>query len=127
MIGLDGQQEAFLGQGFDDGEKLAGLGLGIDTGGLSQGGFGSEVDQVGAFRVQAAAFFHGGLGRKDNTLTIPRIRAEVDDAHQVGGILMPKGLTSELALGDPGLEVGGVCLAEMSQGFESKHATVMLG
>ena len=75
---------------------------GIGAGGVGEGGFGAEVDEVSTFGAEAAGAVEGVLDGGDNTFTVPGVRAEVDDAHEVGTLGRGKGVAVDFELSDLG-------------------------
>ena len=121
VIGFYGKEDAFLGEGFKDGEEGLGLLGGIDAGGVGESGFGAEIDEVGSFGAEAAGAVEGVLGGGDDTFAVPGVGAEIDDAHEVGAMGGGKGLATDFELGDLSGEGGGVFLGEAGEGFEGEH------
>ena len=121
VIGFYGKEDAFLGEGFENGEEGLGLLGGIDAGGVGESGFGAEIDEVGSFGAEAAGAVEGVLGGGDDTFAVPGVGAEIDDAHEVGAMGGGKGLATDFELGDLSGEGGGVFLGEAGEGFEGEH------
>lgn len=121
VVSFNGKEDAFLGEGFENGEEGTDLLGGIDAVGVGKGGFGAEVDEVGTFGAEAAGAVEGVLGGGDDTFTVPGIGAEVDDAHKVGALGRGKGVAVDFELSDLGGEGGGVFLGEVGEVFERKH------
>jgi hypothetical protein len=63
-----------LGEGFDNGEELAGLGKWIDDLSMGEGRFGSNIDEVCAFGLEPEPAANGIVGGKRNAFPIPRAR-----------------------------------------------------
>jgi hypothetical protein len=124
VVSFNGKEDALLGEGFENGEEGTDLLGGVDAGGVGKGGFGAEVDEVGAFGAEAAGAVEGVLGGGDDTFTVPGVGAEVDDAHEVGAMGGRKGLATDFELSDLGSEGGGVFLGEAGEGFEGEHEEI---
>ncbi len=124
VVSFNGKEDAFLGEGFENGEEGTDLLGGIDAVGVGKGGFGAEVDEVGTFGAEAAGAVEGVLGGGDDTFTVPGIGAEVDDAHKVGALGRGKGVAVDFELSDLGSEGRGVFLGEAGEGFEGEHEVV---
>ena len=115
MVSFNGQEDAFLGEGFENGEEGTDLLGGIDAVGVGKGGFGAEVDEVGTFGAEAAGAVEGVIGGGDDTFTVPGVGAEVDDAHEVGALGGGEGVAMDFELSDLGSEGGGVFLGEAGE------------
>jgi len=86
LVSFHGEKEPLRSEFPEDGQQVAGLGLGIRTGSMSEGGFGPKVHQMGAFGPKPADPLHGRGGGGDNAFAVPGIGTEVDHAHEVGPV-----------------------------------------
>ena len=106
MVSFNGEEDAFLGEGFENGEEGTDLLSGIDAGGVGKGGLGAEIDEVGTFGAEAAGAVEGVLGGGDDTFAVPGVGAEVDDAHEVRAMGGGEGVAVDFELSDLGGEGG---------------------
>jgi hypothetical protein len=100
VIGFDGDESTLLSEGLKNRKKSGDLLCWVHTGGVMEGGFGSEIDQVCSFRAEATAPGDGSLGIRNDTFAVPGVGAEVDDAHKVRAIRGTEGVATNFKFGD---------------------------
>jgi hypothetical protein len=100
VIGFDGEESTLLSEGLKNRKKSGDLLCRVHTGGVIEGGFGSEIDQVGSFFAEATGAGDSSLGIRNDTFAVPRVGAEVDDTHKVRAIRGTKGVATNFKFGD---------------------------
>lgn len=124
LIGFDGEQSSFLGEGGDDGEEGLDLLIGADASGVGEGGFGAEIDEVSSFGAKAAGAGESGLGTEANAFAVPGVGAEIYDAHEMRPVGGTERLTTKREFGHLGRQGGGILLGKFSEGFKREHGSL---
>lgn len=121
IVSFDGDQGAFLREGGENGKKRGDLLSGLDASGVMKRGFSSKIDKVGSFGTEAASPRNGSFGARDDAFAIPRVRAEVDDPHEVRLLGRAEGVTAKLKFSHLGGQGGGVLLGELGKRLKREH------
>ena len=100
VIGFDGDESTLLSEWLKNRKKSGDLLCWVHTGGVMEGGFGSEIDQVCSFRAEAAGPGDGSFGIWNDTFAVPGVGAEVDDAHKVRAIRGTEGVAMNFKFGN---------------------------
>ena len=100
LIRFHGKKETLRSQFTKNRKENAILGFSVGAGRVGEGGFGAEVDQMGAFRAKAVDALDRGGGGENDAFAIPGIGAEVDHAHEVRSFGGTKGVPLEAEFAD---------------------------
>jgi hypothetical protein len=100
VIGFDREESTLLSEGLKNRKKSGDLLCRVHTGGVIEGGFGSEIDQVGSFFAEAPGAGDSSLGIWNDTFAVPGVGAKVDDTHKVRAICRAKGVATNFKFGD---------------------------
>ena len=121
LVGLHRNQDAGLPQLPDDRQELAVLPGVIHAGGLGQSGFGAHINDVRPLRAHDRAAADGAFGGKADTLAIPRVRREIDHAHDRGPGIEGKWFAANGEFLYARLGGGTVSFQQFGKVLESQH------
>ncbi len=97
VVGVDGEDGLGAGgaDGFEDGEETRLLLGGREFGRVGAGGFGANVEDMGAAIEDMEAMLDGGLGEKELAAIGEAVGRDVEDAHDEGAIAEREGAGAE--------------------------------
>ncbi|MDB6123873.1 MAG: hypothetical protein JWQ71_2866 [Pedosphaera sp.] len=121
LIGFDGDEDVGSAEFLDDGEQAAVLIGFINTRGVGEAGFGTDINDLRTLGVEDFAALDGAFGGEANTFAIPGIGGEIDDSHDGGLRIESEGLVADGKFLDADLGGGMVFIEEFSEYFESEH------
>jgi hypothetical protein len=122
FVGFDRYENVVLPQGAHDREQHAGLRAGIKPGRVREGGFGTDIHQMGSLRGENPAALDGGISIETDTFAIPGIGREIDDTKDRG-----LGIEVEISSTDvefpEGRPAGGLVMEnQVGEMFQRQHA-----
>ncbi len=98
VVGIDGEDGLGAGgaDGFEDGKEAGLLFGGGESGGVGAGGFGTDVEDVGAAIEDIEATLDGGVEGEELAAIGEAVGGDVEDAHDEGAIAERQGAGTEL-------------------------------
>jgi hypothetical protein len=121
LVGLHRNKNVCLAQGANDGQKRAGLHRVVESGGMREGGFGADIDDLRALCGEGDATLDGGVRAEADTFAVPGVGGEIDHAEDCGSGLERERASVDVELTDHGLACGLVLVKKIGEVFERQH------
>jgi len=123
LVRLDRHQAPGRPQFADHRQQLLILGRRVLPGGVGQGRFRSDIDDIGSLRQQHPSPLNRRSRGQTHALAIPGVRGEIDNPHDCGRRIKGKLPAADGEFLDASLGGGAVLLKQSGKVFESQHGT----